>query len=51
VKLGDKSDPQPGPLSVRLPPGATHRELTLLVQSRPGEPSGILDRILLERGR
>ncbi|MFL6698745.1 MAG: beta-galactosidase GalA [Vitreoscilla sp.] len=49
VKLGEKTDPQPGPLSVRLPPGAVHRQVTLLVQSAPGQPSGILDRILVER--
>jgi len=51
VKLGDKSNPEPGPLAVTLPRGATHRQVTLLVQSRPGEPSGILDRIVLEGGR
>jgi len=50
TKLGEKPDPQPGPLSVRLPPGAAHRQVTLLLQSRPGQPSGILDRIVLERG-
>jgi beta-galactosidase len=50
LKLGEKSDPQPGPLSVRLPRGAAHRQVTLLVQSRPGQPSGILDRIFLQRG-
>jgi beta-galactosidase len=49
VKLGEKQDPQPGPLVVRLPPGAAHRQVTLLVQSRAGQPSGILGRILLER--
>ena len=49
VKLGGRSNPEPGPLSVRLPAGETHRQVTLLVQSAPGAPSGILDRVLLER--
>jgi beta-galactosidase len=50
VKLGDKPNPEPGPLSVPLPRGETHRQVTLLVQSTPGQPSGILDRILIEHG-
>lgn len=49
VKLGEKPDPRPGPLTVKLPQGPAQRQVTLLVQSRPEEPSGILDRIVVER--
>jgi beta-galactosidase len=51
VKVGEKTDPAPGPLTAALPKGATRRQVTLLVQSHPGEASGILDRVLLEPAR
>ena len=50
VKLGEKSDPAPGPLVMQLPQGAAWRTLSVLVQSQPGQPSGIVGRVVLEPG-
>jgi beta-galactosidase len=51
VKLGEKTDPAPGPLTLALPKGAAWRTLNVLVQSQPGQPSGLVGRVVLERGR
>jgi beta-galactosidase len=48
VKLGEKTDPAPGPLSVLLPKGSGWRTLTLLLESQPGQPSGVLGRVVVE---
>ena len=50
VKLGEKTDPAPGPLTLALPQGPAGRTLNVLVQSQPGQPSGILGRVVLEAG-
>jgi len=50
VKLGEKTEPAPGPLSVTLPQGAGWRTVTVLVQSQPGQPSGISGRVVVEKG-
>lgn len=50
VKLGEKTDPAAGPLTVTLPRGPGWRTLTVLVQSTPGQPSGLFDRVLVEPG-
>jgi beta-galactosidase len=50
VKLGQKNDPAPGPLSVLLPQGSGWRTLTLLLESQPGQPSGVLGRVVVEAG-
>ena len=48
--LGEKTDAAPAPFSVRLPRGDTKRQLTVLVESTPAQPSGIRDRVVVERG-
>nr|WP_315212469.1 beta-galactosidase GalA [uncultured Duganella sp.] len=50
VKLGEKTTPEPGPLSLPLAKGASWRTLTLLVESRPGQPSGVIGAALVEPG-
>jgi beta-galactosidase len=50
IKLGQKTDPAPGPLTVQLPQGSGWRTLTVLLQSQAGQPSGILGRVVLESG-
>jgi beta-galactosidase len=50
VKLGEKTDPAPGSLTVPLPQGAGWRTLTLLLESQPGQASGVLGRVVVEAG-
>jgi len=50
VKLAEKTEPAPGPLSVELPQGPGSRTLNVLVQSLPGQASGLLDRVVVEPG-
>jgi beta-galactosidase len=50
VRLGEKTDAAPAPLSVRIPAGETRRQLTVRVESAPGQPSGITGRVVVERG-
>ncbi|HEX6706193.1 MAG TPA: beta-galactosidase GalA [Albitalea sp.] len=50
VKLGEKTTPEPAPFEVLLPKGAARRELTVLVEAQPGQPSGVWGRVALERG-
>ena len=48
--LGEKTDAAPAPFSVRVPHGETKRQLTVVVESTPAQPSGIRDRVVVERG-
>ncbi len=41
VKLGEKTTPAPGPLTLPLPQGPGWRTLTVLVESEPDRPSGL----------
>ena len=50
VKLGEKTSDAPAEFSVLLPAGATQRRLTVLVESQPTQPSGIRDRVWVQRG-
>ncbi|HEV6967437.1 beta-galactosidase GalA [Roseateles sp.] len=50
AKLGEKTDAAPAPFAVTLPRGVWRRQVTVLVQAAPGQPSGILGRVTLERG-
>jgi beta-galactosidase len=50
VKLGEKTSAEPAPFSVPLPKGAARREVTVLVEAQPGQPSGVWGRVVLERG-
>jgi beta-galactosidase len=50
VKLGEKTDPAPAPLTVQLPQGPAWRTLNVLVQSQPGQPSGLPGRVVVEPG-
>ena len=49
VKLGEKTSAEVAPFSVVLPKGPARRELTVLVQAEPGQPSGLLGRVVLEK--
>jgi beta-galactosidase len=51
VKLGEKTTLEPAPFTVTLPAGAAQRRLTVLVQAQPGQPSGLLGRVMLAPGR
>lgn len=50
VKLGEKTTPEPGPLSLPLAKGAARRTLTLLLESQPGQASGVTGPVLVEPG-
>jgi beta-galactosidase len=50
VKLGEKTDFAPGPLDLTIPKGPTARTLTVLVQSQPGQPSGLPGEVVVEPG-
>jgi beta-galactosidase len=50
VKLGEKRSAEPAPFAVTLPQGGVRRELTVLVEAAPGQPSGLWGRVVLERG-
>jgi beta-galactosidase len=50
VKLGEKTTFEPGPLTLTLPQGGLWRTLTVLVQSQPGQPSGVTGRVAVEPG-
>jgi beta-galactosidase len=38
---GNKDTFEPGPLTVKLPPGEGMRTLSLLIETRPGKPAGM----------
>jgi beta-galactosidase len=48
--LGEKTDAAPAPFSVRVPRGDMRRQLTVMIESTPTQPSGIRDRVRVERG-
>jgi beta-galactosidase len=50
VKLGEKTDPAPGPLTVALPKGSGWRTLNVLVGAEPGQASGLIGRVIVEPG-
>lgn len=50
VKLGEKTTPEPGPLLLPLAQGATRRTMTLLLESQPGQASGVIGPVLVEPG-
>ncbi|MGM9489289.1 beta-galactosidase GalA [Ideonella sp. YS5] len=50
VKLGEKTGYGAAPFEVLLPKGAARREVTVLIQAPPGQPGGILGRVVLEAG-
>lgn len=50
VKAGEKTAPEAAPFEVRVPQGAARRQVTVLVQAQPGQPSGVWGRVVLERG-
>ncbi len=50
VKLGEKTRFEPGPLRLPVAQGPTGRTLTLLLQSEPGKPSGVIGTVLIEPG-
>jgi beta-galactosidase len=49
VKLGEKTASAPGPLSPPLAKGAA-AQLTVLVQSEPGQASGLVGPVVVEPG-
>lgn len=51
VKVGEKNAFEPSRFALSLPAGAAQRRLTVLVQAQPGQPSGLLGRVVLEPGR
>ena len=51
VKLGEKTSAEPASLSPPLPAGAARRQLTVMVEAPPGQPSGLLGRVALELRR
>jgi len=50
VKLGEKTSPEPGPMTVPVAKGAPWRTLTVLVESQPGQSSGVIGPVLVEPG-
>ena len=50
VKLGEKTAAEPGPLTIPLAKGAQSRTLTVLVESQPGQASGVIGPVLVEPG-
>lgn len=50
VKIGEKTSPAPGPLRLPLAQGPGWRTMTVLVRAQPGQPSGLIGRVSLERG-
>jgi beta-galactosidase len=50
VKLGEKTTFEPGPLKLQVAKGANWRTMTLLLQSEPGKPSGVIGSVQVEPG-
>jgi len=50
VKLGEKTTAEPGPLKLLLAKGARQRTLTVLLESQPGQASGVIGPVLVEPG-
>jgi beta-galactosidase len=51
VKLGEKTTAAPTEFSVPLPQGATARQLTVMVESDPAQPSGLRGKVVVQPGR
>lgn len=51
VKLAEKTAAEPAPLTVTLPRGTGRREVTVLIESQPGQPSGIFGRVVVVAAR
>ena len=49
VKLGEKTTVAPAEFSVLLPTGATHRQLTVMVESDPSQPSGLRGKVVVQK--
>ncbi|KQV47420.1 beta-galactosidase [Pelomonas sp. Root1217] len=49
VKLGEKTTAAPAEFSVLLSKGATTRQLTVMVQSDPTQPSGLLGKVVVQK--
>jgi len=47
VKLGEKTVDAPAEFSVPLPQGATTRQLTVMIQSDPAQPSGLRGKVVV----
>ena len=50
IKLGEKTQAAAAPFFVKLPQGASRRQVTVLIEAAPGQPAGIGGRVMLERG-
>jgi beta-galactosidase len=50
VKLGEKTSAGTAPFEVLLPKGEARRQVTVLVEAQPGQPSGLWGRVSLEPG-
>ena len=50
VKAGEKKASEPAPFEVLLPKGEARRQVTVLVEAQPGQPSGLWGRVSLEPG-
>jgi beta-galactosidase len=50
VKLAEKTAAEPGPLALPLAKGGRQRTLTVLVESQPGQASGLVGPVLVEPG-
>jgi len=49
VKLGEKTTAAPGEFSVQLPAGATQRQLTVMIESDPAQPSGVRAKVVVQK--
>ncbi|WP_457427914.1 beta-galactosidase GalA [Roseateles sp. P5_E7] len=49
VKLGEKTTDALGEFSVLLPQGATTRQLTVMIQSDPAQPTGLRGKVVVQK--
>jgi beta-galactosidase len=50
TKLGEKTTAEPGPLTLPLVKGPDWRTMTLLLESQPGQASGVIGQVIVEPG-
>ena len=50
ARVGEKTAPEPGPLTMTLPKGPAWRTLAVLVEAQPGQPSGLTGDVTIETG-
>ena len=50
VKLGEKTMAAPAEFSVLLPQGATQRQLTVMIESDPAQPTGVRGKVVVQAG-